>query len=120
MQPTNDIATSGASFSPDSVGANVNEYSGSRNESVQGELRPLNGVEVSGHKEGQLTKQIESVTSNISSGTFLSFALASVGAAAFLQLIGRKTDAQFVGQWVPTILILGLYNKMAKRHDSAQ
>jgi hypothetical protein len=35
-----------------------------------------------------------------------------------LQLLGRKHEAQFVGQWVPTILILGLYNKMVKQHGS--
>jgi len=28
--------------------------------------------------------------------------------------MGRDRDAQFVGQWAPTFLILGLYNKVVK------
>jgi hypothetical protein len=32
--------------------------------------------------------------------------------------MGRKHDAQFVGHWVPTNLILGLYNKLVKQHGS--
>ena len=33
---------------------------------------------------------------------------------ASLHLLGRKEDAQFVGHWAPTFLILGLYNKIVK------
>ena len=65
-----------------------------------------------------MTKQIEAVTTRIPSATFLSAALASIGIAAILQTLGRKSDAQFVGQWVPTILILGLYNKLVKLEGS--
>jgi len=68
--------------------------------------------------EGAVTKQIEAVTTRIPSVTFLSAALASIGIAAILQTLGRKSDAQFVGQWVPTILILGLYNKLVKLEGS--
>jgi hypothetical protein len=28
--------------------------------------------------------------------------------------MGKKETAQFVGHWVPTFLILGLYNKIVK------
>jgi len=28
--------------------------------------------------------------------------------------MGRKVERNFVGQWAPTILILGLYNKIVK------
>ena len=28
--------------------------------------------------------------------------------------MGRDKDALFVGQWAPTFLILGLYNKLVK------
>lgn len=68
--------------------------------------------------EGAVTKQIEAVTTKIPSGAFLSAALASIGIAAVLQTLGRKSDAQFIGQWVPTILILGLYNKLVKLKGS--
>jgi hypothetical protein len=70
------------------------------------------------HREGYLTEQIEHYTSQVPSGTYLSLAVASIGLSLALQMLGRKHEAQFVGQWVPTILILGLYNKMVKQHGS--
>ena len=81
-------------------------------------LSPKDGIEKGERKEGEITKQIESVTTKIPSGLFLSAALASIGISAVLQGLGRKRDATFVGQWVPTILILGLYNKMVKLEGS--
>lgn len=68
--------------------------------------------------EGEVTKQIESVTAQIPSGAFLSVACGAIGASLFMQLAGRKEDAQFLGQWAPTILLLGLYNKIVKLHGS--
>lgn len=68
--------------------------------------------------EGRITKVIESYTSQVPSGTFLSLAIGSIGLAALLKLAGRKDDAQFVGHWVPTILLLGLYNKVVKVQGS--
>jgi hypothetical protein len=38
--------------------------------------------------------------------------------SALLYLNGRKASANFVGHWVPTILMLGLYNKVVKLHGS--
>ncbi|WP_337176182.1 hypothetical protein [Paludisphaera sp.] len=70
------------------------------------------------HEEGTTTRAIEQFTSRVPSGTYLSVALGAMGLSAALQLIGRKHDAQFVGQWVPTILLLGIYNKMVKQHGS--
>jgi hypothetical protein len=32
--------------------------------------------------------------------------------------MGDQKRANFVGQWAPTFLILGLYNKMVKLHGS--
>jgi hypothetical protein len=47
---------------------------------------------------------------------FLFGAALSVGASLLLRAAGRPHDAQFVGQWAPTLLILGLYTK--KRYES--
>jgi hypothetical protein len=33
-------------------------------------------------------------------------------------LFGQRNVANFVGQWVPTILIIGLYNKLVKLEGS--
>ena len=70
------------------------------------------------HREGELTKQIEHYTSQVPSGTYLSLAVGAIGLSALLHLAGRKHDAQFVGHWVPTILLLGLYNKLVKVQGS--
>jgi hypothetical protein len=35
-----------------------------------------------------------------------------------LKIAGSHKTANFVGQWAPTFLILGLYNKMVKLHGS--
>ena len=53
-------------------------------------------------------------TIQVPSGTYLSLAIGSIGLSLALQLTGRKHAATFVGQWVPTILLLGLYNKLVK------
>lgn len=76
------------------------------------------GVAPGQHEEGTLTKQIEYYTSQVPSGTYLSVALGSMGLSLALRLAGQKQAANFVGQWVPTILILGLYNKLVKLEGS--
>lgn len=70
------------------------------------------------HQEGTVTKAIEHYTSQVPSGTYLSLAVGSIALSAILHLSGRKHDAQFVGHWVPTILMLGLYNKLVKLQGS--
>lgn len=70
------------------------------------------------NEEGTITKAIEHYTSQVPSGTYLSLAMGSMGIALALRLFGNKHAANFVGQWVPTILILGLYNKIVKLEGS--
>ena len=41
-------------------------------------------------------------------------AAGSIAGSATLKMMGRDKDALFVGQWAPTFLILGLYNKIVK------
>jgi len=76
------------------------------------------GVAPGQHEEGTLTKEIEYYTSQVPSGTYLSCAVGAIGLSLALQLVGKKEAAQFVGHWVPTILILGLYNKLVKVQGS--
>lgn len=70
------------------------------------------------HKEGDMTKAIEYYTSQVPSGVYLSLAAGSIGISLTLRLLGQKHAANFVGHWVPTILILGLYNKLVKLEGS--
>ena len=77
-------------------------------------IRELTG----GGREGDVTKMIESQTARIPSGTYLSVAVGAMLASAALMLLGRGKLANFVGQWAPTILIMGLYNKLVKVEGS--
>jgi hypothetical protein len=70
------------------------------------------------HEEGATTKAIEHYTSLVPSGVYLSLAIGSIGLALTMKLAGRDKDAVFIGQWAPTILILGLYNKLVKLQGS--
>jgi len=64
--------------------------------------------------EGRTTEAVESKTAKVPSLVYMGFAVASMAASAALMLTGRKQLANFVGQWAPSILIMGLYNKVAK------
>jgi hypothetical protein len=73
----------------------------------------LNGQEA---REGRVAKAIERYTAKIPSDLFLWAAGASIVGALALELTKRKQDATFVGQWAPTFLLLGIYNKIVKTH----
>jgi hypothetical protein len=51
--------------------------------------------------EGYVAKMIEEQTASLA-----------------LKSMGQDRDATFVGQWAPTLLILGLYNKLVKLQGS--
>jgi hypothetical protein len=46
---------------------------------------------------------------------FILGAALSIGASLVLRLLGQRADAQFVGQWAPTLLVAGLYTKGESR-----
>jgi hypothetical protein len=58
--------------------------------------------------EGCVAKMIEEQTAK----------LPSILGSLVLKAMGDEKDSQFVGQWAPTFLILGLYNKLVKLHGS--
>ena len=66
------------------------------------------------HREGAVARSIEHYTAQLPSDTFLWAALGSIGVSLALRLSGNRHDALFVGQWAPTFLLLGLYNKLVK------
>ncbi|HEY4676172.1 MAG TPA: hypothetical protein VIJ01_03375 [Candidatus Angelobacter sp.] len=71
-----------------------------------------------GEQEDQFTSSIESQTSQIPSTGYLGAAIASMAASAILKIMGKDNWALFVGQWAPSFLIIGVYNKMVKQHGS--
>jgi hypothetical protein len=64
--------------------------------------------------EGKVARAIESRTAQLPSDVFLWAAVGSIAGSLTLKIMGREHDALFVGQWAPTFLILGLYNKLVK------
>jgi hypothetical protein len=72
------------------------------------------------HTEGPVARAIEGQTAKLPSDTFLWAAGASIAGSLILKMLDRHHEALFVGQWAPTILILGLYNKLVKQRGSDQ
>ncbi len=70
------------------------------------------------HKEGKVAKAIEQQTAKLPSDLFLWAALGSMAVSLTLQIMGRKKESLFVGQWPAPFLLLGLYNKLVKLEGS--
>ena len=70
------------------------------------------------HSEGPVAKAIEAQTAKLPSDAFLWMAIGSMAVSATMQMMGNKHGSVFVGQWAPTFLILGLYNKLVKQLGS--
>jgi hypothetical protein len=70
------------------------------------------------HQEGRVAKAIEDQTAKLPSHTFLWMAIGAVATSATLQMLGNRHMSLFVGQWAPTFLVLGLYNKLVKQLGS--
>ena len=64
--------------------------------------------------EDQFTKTIESYTAAVPSTGYLAVAIGAMGLSLACQLAGRGKWGNFIAQWVPTWLIIGLYNKLVK------
>jgi hypothetical protein len=70
------------------------------------------------HSEGTVAKTIEAQTAKLPSDAFLWMAVGSMAVSATMQMMGNKHVSLFVGQWAPTFLILGVYNKLVKQLGS--
>jgi hypothetical protein len=71
------------------------------------------------HSEGPMARAIEQQTAKLPSDTFLWAAVGCMSTSMTLQFMGKQHASLFVGQWAPTLLIMGLYNKLVKQlgHD---
>ena len=70
------------------------------------------------HSEGRVAKAIEEQTAKLPSDAFLWMAVGSMAVSATMQMMGNRHVSLFVGQWAPTFLIFGLYNKLVKQLGS--
>jgi hypothetical protein len=74
--------------------------------------------------EGKTTELIERQTARLPSLAYLGLALGSMALSAGLMVSARPRSrfgssrrlelANFVGQWAPTLLVIGVYNKLVK------
>src|SRR5918993_2850883 len=64
--------------------------------------------------EDQFTKTVEEYTAAIPSSAFLGVAISAMALSLALQIGGQGKWGNFIAQWVPTWLVIGLYNKLVK------
>ena len=66
------------------------------------------------HSEGWMARSIEEQTARLPSDAFLWAAIGSMGVSLCLKMAGRSHDSLFIGQWAPSFLLFGIYNKLVK------
>ena len=72
------------------------------------------------HKEGKTAKMLEDQTAKIPSDIFLWAALGTMAFSVGLLMAKQKHASLLVSQWAPSLLIIGLYNKLVKTHGHDQ
>ena len=65
-------------------------------------------------KEGALAKTLETQTAKIPSDIYLWAAVGTMAFSLGLFLTRNKHASMFFGQWAPSLLVIGLYNKLVK------
>jgi hypothetical protein len=70
------------------------------------------------HREGLVARSIEQQTAKLPSDLFLWAAFGSIAGSLAFNMSKKAHAALFVGQWAPTFLLLGIYNKLVKLHGS--
>lgn len=68
------------------------------------------------YNEGSVARAIEDRTAKmLPSDVFLWASLGSMAASLVLKIMKEDKTALFVGQWAPSFLLLGIYNKLVKQ-----
>jgi hypothetical protein len=65
-------------------------------------------------REGKVARAIEEQTAKLPSDWFLWTAIGCMGVSLTLKLMGRNSNALFIGQWPAAFLLFGIYNKIVK------
>ena len=65
-------------------------------------------------REGKVAKTLEKQTSKIPSDIYLWAAVGTMALSLTLFLTKKKHASMFFGQWAPSLLVIGLYNKLVK------
>jgi hypothetical protein len=65
--------------------------------------------------EGRMTQLIEQQTARFQSVDWLALAIGSMGLSAITTLLFRRRAlGNFFGLWAPSLLLIGVYNKLVK------
>jgi hypothetical protein len=64
--------------------------------------------------EESFTKTVKAYTAAMPSSAYFVVAIGAMALALTLQLAGRGKWGNFIAQWVPAWLIIGVYNKLVK------
>jgi hypothetical protein len=70
--------------------------------------------------EDAFTKALERYTAQTPSSALLAAAVGAMGLSLLSQLGGQGTWGNFIAQWVPTIIVMGVYNKLVKLESHAR
>lgn len=71
------------------------------------------------YNEGSVARAIEDRTAKmLPSDVFLWASLGSMAASLVLKIMKEDKTALFVGQWAPSFLLLGIYNKLVKQQGN--
>ena len=66
------------------------------------------------HAEDTFTRLVEQQTAKIPSHWFLVASFTAMLGSLVLELSGKHKESRFVGMWAPSLLIVGVYNKLVK------
>lgn len=70
-------------------------------------------------REGKVAKTLEEQTAKVPSDVYLWAALGTMALSLTFFVTRQKHASIFFGQWAPSLLVIGLYNKLVKTqgHD---
>jgi hypothetical protein len=103
----------------ENLGQNIGERAGDLKSSLGSGVAAIGDkVGSMAREEGELTRGMERITAALPSSTWLALAGVSIIGSLTLKLLGKDKSANFVGEWAPTFLLIGVYNKLVKLHGS--
>jgi hypothetical protein len=73
-----------------------------------------NPTEALDRGKAKVDRFAEKASSIAPSNAFVIAALASIAVSAYFQLRGKRHLSLFVGEWAPSFLLFGIYNKLTK------
>jgi hypothetical protein len=82
--------------------------------SKEGIMETYQGTQTPSKTEDEFTKSVEHYTAAIPSSAYLGVAIGAMALSLAFQAAGQGKWGNFIAQWVPTWLIIGVYNKLVK------